>query len=301
MEKWLNHQFLTDSTVTKDGEPLPSIRHLDITAVTSGRGQIVIGDAQGYLTFLNGDYSTARSFRAYEQRVNHIQQVKSKDYLVTLGDADDWRSPEHRIESREIAKTFQERLDSGERKEFQGDGSGLMLKKNDGLLLIHHLYRPERDTHFRTRSIKLNCSKRGAPLAMSVAEDLSHIAIGFVDGSLMLLQGDFTRDRGKEKILPCQGLDGSRVTNLFFSSRQHPLKPQKQERFLFATTDKGIYSMFLDSSNKTFQCLENVGCEVGCACLSNDNRLVVGAREGVLFYTHNVRALALALARFARR
>ena len=55
-----------------------------VSACTSGRGQMIFGDHEGTLYFLNRQLELT-SFHAYEIRVSHLYQMKQHNILVSIG------------------------------------------------------------------------------------------------------------------------------------------------------------------------------------------------------------------------
>ena len=59
-------------------------QEMNISACTSGRGQIIPSDHEGALYFLDRQMEL-KMFRAYEIRVSHLHQMKQHNILVTVG------------------------------------------------------------------------------------------------------------------------------------------------------------------------------------------------------------------------
>lgn len=55
-----------------------------MSASASGRGQLIIGDAEGTLYFINRHLELT-SFKAYELNVSHLYQLKQHNILVSVG------------------------------------------------------------------------------------------------------------------------------------------------------------------------------------------------------------------------
>ena len=55
-----------------------------MSACTSGRGQLVLGDEEGSLYFVSRQLDVS-SFHAYELCVTHLYQLKQHNILVTVG------------------------------------------------------------------------------------------------------------------------------------------------------------------------------------------------------------------------
>ena len=57
---------------------------VNISACVSGRGQLVVGDHEGYVYLVNKQLSL-NMFKAYEIRVSHLHQMKQHNLLVSIG------------------------------------------------------------------------------------------------------------------------------------------------------------------------------------------------------------------------
>lgn len=60
------------------------LQDVNVSACSSGRGQLVVGDFEGNIYFINRQL-TLSSFRAYDIRVTHMHQMKQHNILVTIG------------------------------------------------------------------------------------------------------------------------------------------------------------------------------------------------------------------------
>ena len=57
---------------------------VNISACVSGRGQLIVGDHEGYVYLVNKQLSL-NMFKAYEIRVSHLHQMKQHNLLVSIG------------------------------------------------------------------------------------------------------------------------------------------------------------------------------------------------------------------------
>ena len=64
-----------------------TLQGLNITCMTGGRGQIVLGDGQGRLHFLSleGGEVKISMTPAYLSQVSHMTQLKQNNYIITVG------------------------------------------------------------------------------------------------------------------------------------------------------------------------------------------------------------------------
>lgn len=89
--------------------PLYAIQALDITCVSGGKGQMIFGDSEGFITICSHDYSLKR-FSAHQRRVNFCYQFRNSNMLLTVGDSADFRKKEEIEESKKVAKQYRETL-----------------------------------------------------------------------------------------------------------------------------------------------------------------------------------------------
>lgn len=75
---------------------------MDITCCTSGRGNFILGDSEGGLTFISRDYNIYR-YQAYDCRVTHAYMLHNQNILVTIGDGIDSRPDDCQEISRNSA------------------------------------------------------------------------------------------------------------------------------------------------------------------------------------------------------
>eukprot|EP01132_Coremiostelium_polycephalum_P001153 gene1153-1462_t len=89
MNNWKKFTFFDKELVKElpkdDNNPnTPSLQKLSITCTTSGRGSLIIGDAEGFINFVDREFRIA-SFQAYQQSVTYVHQLKERNFLSTVG------------------------------------------------------------------------------------------------------------------------------------------------------------------------------------------------------------------------
>ncbi|KAJ8936386.1 hypothetical protein NQ318_010793 [Aromia moschata] len=110
------------------------------------------------------------------------------------------------------------------------------------------------------------------------------MAIGFVDGSLILYRGDITRDRSsKQKFLR---ISSSVITGLAFKSTAANV-------FLFAATDSSVsvYNITQKDKEQKYQ-LDNIGCTRKCSVLAEsmqESHFMIGRNDAIYCYTSDGR------------
>eukprot|EP01104_Vermistella_antarctica_P005197 TRINITY_DN1563_c0_g1_i1.p1 TRINITY_DN1563_c0_g1~~TRINITY_DN1563_c0_g1_i1.p1 ORF type:complete len:989 (-),score=293.81 TRINITY_DN1563_c0_g1_i1:110-3076(-) len=188
MYQWRYRFQFFDKELVKEADapsntPHPALQKLEITCTASGRGQLLLGDAEGYINVVDRDF-TVTSFQAYERRVSFMQQLKQRNLLISVGEED-----EDAIKPLIKIWNF-DRLSEG--------GHPALV-----------------------RSIRLHKQASGIPVtALVCLEDMTHVAIGLANGAVLLLTGDVVRDRHPRQHLiraPVAGGQVVPVTGLGFN------------------------------------------------------------------------------------
>lgn len=138
-----------------------------LTASTGGRGVLIFGDSKGWLHAVDRAWSTS-SWQGYDKAVTWAVQVRGSGILLTVGD-------EEGLGDTAVVKLWN-------------------MDKADKLSGVPPLLRVIR---------LMNGKYGGVPVsAVTVAVDLSQMAVGFTNGAVVLVRGDLARDRySKQKIL----------------------------------------------------------------------------------------------------
>ncbi|XP_065191110.1 vacuolar protein sorting-associated protein 11 homolog [Sycon ciliatum] len=249
--QWRKFNFF-DKDIVKDpqsGQTLDKFKGFRITCWASGRGNIICGDAEGMVFFTDHSW-TLISFPAYQVRISHLFQLKQSNILVTIGEDDEGIAPMVKVWN------FDKR-----------DSMNLpvcvrMLRVAPG-----------------TKPVAVSC--------VAAHENLQAMAVGFCDGSVLLVRGDITRERhSKTRVIHS---DKHPVTGLAF-------RHVSGQTVLFVATTDTITSYNL--THKDFRnVLDMHGCHVNCSTLSNhtqDFQFVVGKSDALYFYQPDGRGPCLA-------
>lgn len=250
--QWRRFNFF-DKEVLKDPgttQPFTGLKDTSITACTSGRGQLVIGDSAGFVHFLGRDL-TITSFQAYEMRVSHFYQLKQQNILFTVG---------------------------------EDEVGGI-----DPIMRVWNL-----DKIDKYGNPVCCCMQRlipgNKPVAVSclaLMENLTQMAVGFADGTVLVYKGDITRDRHtKQRIVHH---DKHPVTGLAF-------KQTSDSVILFVVTTETVLS-YNTSAKDRREVLDAHGCELRCSVMSDasqENQFIVARKEALYFYQVDGRGPCLA-------
>ncbi|PIK39430.1 putative vacuolar protein sorting-associated protein 11-like [Apostichopus japonicus] len=268
--QWRRFTFFDKETVKRLGsdEDFTGLKDVDITACTSGHGNIVFGDTEGAIHMLSRDLDLV-SFRAYELRVSHLYQLKQHNIIVSVGNDESGTNP--------IIKVWHlDKLDKS------GNPTATRL----------------------TRALPGN--GRPSPVtAMTVSENLNLMAIGFLDGSVTIYRGDVTKDRHSKPQPLFQ--EKSMVTGLAFRHSQYgtTLFVSTETSVISTTvTSKGCNKasdILRERGNPLVRVINIVildghGCSLGCSVLSDssqDQQFVIGRSDALYFYQSDQRGSCL--------
>ncbi|XP_015430212.1 PREDICTED: vacuolar protein sorting-associated protein 11 homolog [Dufourea novaeangliae] len=159
--EWRRFNFFDLKKEVDEGKIAKALGDAQVTAATSGNGNLVFGDNIGNVHLVNGTYDVT-TFRAYEITLTLAQQVQHSTFLFTIGEDEPGCNPTIKVWN--IAKA----------------------DKQLNTICVRI-----------SRAIP---NYRAVPAtALCVHTSLTTMAIGFEDGSIMFYRGDLTRER-KNKI-----------------------------------------------------------------------------------------------------
>jgi hypothetical protein len=246
MNQWRTFQFFEKQLIKEEGttEPNQELKKLNVVCASSGRGTLVLGDLNGAVHFVERDFKISYSFQAYIRTVTLIEQVKQKNILVTVGEDEEAISPTVKIWN----------LDK-----IDADGFPDLV-----------------------RVIKM---PNPVPVTVLAATaDLSQMAIGVCDGSIVVVAGDILRERASRlrviKAEDSQATGGpSPITGLGFSE-------QRRGTYLFASTTSSVYCYMTNKEGVgKGELLDDRGCEAGCAAMNEqEGEFISGRKEAIYFY-----------------
>ncbi|XP_064597137.1 vacuolar protein sorting-associated protein 11 homolog [Liolophura sinensis] len=248
--QWRRFNFF-DKEAVKEPEGntvFDKLADVNIAAVASGRGQIVVGDHEGVLYFITRQLQMS-AFKAYEIRVSHIFQMKQHNLLLTIGEDEQGINP---------------------------------------LIKVWNLEKMEKGSPVCTRIARAIPGNKPTPVTcFTVHENLNWMAIGFENGSVVLLKGDVTRDRHSKQRVAYE--TNKPITGVHFKSMGKSV-------ILFAITESSVMTINVTASDQKTE-LDKIGCAQGCSVMSDisqENQLVVGRQDAVYFYQHDGRGPCLA-------
>ncbi|KAI1314698.1 hypothetical protein EDD11_001867 [Mortierella claussenii] len=248
----LQRQFtFFDKVEVKDPEDSSSspeiFKSIESNVATSGRGHMVVADRAGLVHIIDRNLQD-ESFLAYDSgRVTHMKQLKQRNILVTVGEEE----------------------------------NALQVIK------LWDLDKPDRNRPGPTleRSIRVNQAGSTFPVsALAVLENLSQIAVGLANGTVVLISGDLMRERTTAQKTVHQ--NDEPITGLGF-------KEQQRGALLYIATTAKV--LLYNTFSKTTQTLDDHGGGLGCAVMNETTQeLAIARDEAVFFYGPDGRGPAYA-------
>lgn len=213
----------------------------------AGSNNILVGTDDGTVNCLDQNFKLARSWRAHEAgSVNNIKQIPNTSYVLTLAE-DLIHEPELKVWN----------LDQTERK----SGHPKLLC---------------------TLTVQ-NARKNFPVSALAVTEDLAQLAVGFANGAVTVVRGDFIHDRGTKQRTVFESDEP--ITGLEFR--------EAQVTALYIATTSRILALAITGNRQgtPARTLDDHGCDVGCMTLDPRTNDIIVARDDAL-YTYDLRGKA---------
>ncbi|KAL6855468.1 Vacuolar protein sorting-associated protein 11 [Amphichorda felina] len=243
---WKSFDFFEVAQISpSDDDARQLFESNDISSVCAGSDSLFLGSRDGVVNIVGKSWKVVRSFQAHESGgITHMRQVEGTSLLVTV--AEDM--------------------------------------SNDPVLKVWALDKLVKKTNMPTclSTVSISNARRQFPIsALAALDDLKQIAVGFSNGSVVVVRGDFIHDLGtKQRIVfesedPVTGVqlavDEKLMTTLFVSTTSRILKV-------------GLSRKGQGQPPKT---VEDVGCDWGCMTLDKRTGDIVVAREDAI-YTYNL-------------
>ncbi|KAG2183841.1 hypothetical protein INT44_008852 [Umbelopsis vinacea] len=249
--QWRQFAFFDRSPVTDSSDqskPPEAFQHwhnvLDMTSFD-------LTHSAGFVHLIDREFNT-RSFLAYDGgRVTHLKQLKQSNVIITVGEHDQSNQPP-------VIKFWDfEKVD-------------LNKKTDDGIIAPPC-----------TRTIKIQHGGMVYPVSacavstFAVLENLTQIAVGLANGTVILIRGDLQKERTtKQKVIH----EGSEpITGLGF-------REQTKSIILFMVTTSSVMTYNTTATKPTTTTLDDQGCGLGCAVMSDSQDMILGRDEAIYQY-----------------
>ncbi|XP_072393967.1 vacuolar protein sorting-associated protein 11 homolog [Diabrotica undecimpunctata] len=244
--EWRKFHFFNLKGNVDEGKIKELFKESKITTTSSGNNHLVFSDNLGQIYLISRSWQVIY-FRGYEINVELTQQMRNSPLLVTIGQDEPGVNP--------LIKVW--------------DTS--RLDKN-GVPYCCRI----------TRALPGNRPVQSS--ALCVHENLQMMAVGFVDGTLLIYRGDITRDRSsKQNLLRAAN---AIITGLAFKTTAASI-------FLFVATETSVlvYNVTQKDKEQKYH-LDNIGCTKKCSVLADsmqENHFMIGRDDVIYCYTSDGR------------
>ena len=259
MFQWKKFQFFTKEEVKVPAPagggapPKQSLQSVRDTCADCGRGCLVLGDDEGLVHFIRGGFRW-QSYRAYEQRVTHLHQLKTKGVLVAVGDDN-------------VAGTVVKILRVNIPQEL---GEPPAPEPASAIFKTANVTK-EKEIAVDAGDATVTCVR--------ASEDLKYVAVGLSNGRVILYRNGLDQST---KFPPPSS--STPITGLFFKTVNASVPT-----CLFALTADTVATHLLDTQDGDLsEVLDSNGCKEACCAqsASNDN-ILAGRDDGVFIYEYD--------------
>ena len=255
--QWRRFLFFEKELLVDEGggdAPRHDLLQLKVTAVTSGKGYIVLGDTEGCITLCDRKLALVK-FQAFERSVTKLHQLHQQNILVSIGDD---------LSASAVLKVWD--MDKTDRN----SGGFLSLFSRD---LFEKLALP-----------------RAAVTCLTAAEDLSVILVGLQSGSVIVVQGDVQNNKATMRVLTsahqtpvvCLGLHTS-LGDAGTAGRGGTPNKERSSALMVVTTSHIL--CFHNLEQARMEVIDEQGCPPGAATYTDEGLIFVGRQEAVYCFS----------------
>ncbi|KAG5519427.1 hypothetical protein PMAC_002054 [Pneumocystis sp. 'macacae'] len=217
-----------------------TLKFISSSIVASGMGFIYIADDTGCIQIISSSFSTVQEFLAYKNgRVSLIHCVHDGNFLITIGEEENIPTSLLKIWSFE---SFEKEVKKPKCKTI----------------------------------ININNSNPYPISCFAALYNLSHLAIGFTDGSVLLIKGDLVRDRGSTQKIVYKSKEP--ITGLYF-------RENKKVISLFIITTEKMLKLLINvkvQANSP-EIIDTAGASLGCSTMNQKNNDIVIVRDDAIY------------------
>ncbi|KAK4274953.1 hypothetical protein QN277_018106 [Acacia crassicarpa] len=253
MYQWRKFEFFEEKYAGKCA--IPEDVTGKIECCSSGRGKVVIGCDDGTVCLLDRGLKFNYGFSAHSSSVLFLQQLKQRNFLVTIGE-DDQVAPQ---QSTLCLKVFD--LDK-----MQDEGSSTINPECVGILRIFTNQFPE--------------AKITSFIVFEEVPPILLIAIGLDNGFIYCIKGDIARERITRFKLQVEY--HSEKTLLSITGLGFRVDGESLQLFAVTPTSVSLFTMHDQPPRR--QTLDQIGCGVNSVAMSDRSELIIGRPEAVYFY-----------------
>lgn len=267
----LNQLVSLDEPKGVDLNKTQQIVTVKISCSSSGRGVVLLGDTTGYVYIIN-KYMGVNSFRANQKYTSHVKQLARSPIFVTCGSDQDGTNP--------LIKLW----DPDKTDRLNQPTCLRLIRANSGFM------------------------KPSAVSCIELNETFTSMIIGYEDGSIVLFQGDITRQRRSKSSRPMK-ISERPITGIVIHQEvkinQNPSylnQVATNEISAYIATDQEVLYVTLSDKSFTKNSLDQSGCQPRCCCFLpgpegktvSENLFAVGRDNAVYFYQTDGRGPCLA-------
>ncbi|KAI4747557.1 vacuolar protein sorting protein-like protein [Aureobasidium sp. EXF-12298] len=215
-----------------------------VSCITASSDHVYVGSPDGTIRILNQSFKTTQSWKAHESgALTNIRQIPHSSLLVTL--AEDL--------------------------------------PHEPVLKVWALDRPDKKTGTPRclTSVSVTNGRKPFPVsAFAVLRDLSQVAVGFANGAVTVIRGDFIHDRGTKQRTVLE--TDEPITGLEFR--------EANVTTLFISTTSRISTLIISGKGQgqPARTLDEHGCAVGCLTKDLHSNDIIVARDDAV-YAYNPR------------
>ncbi|GAB7362235.1 hypothetical protein MBLNU230_g2260t1 [Neophaeotheca triangularis] len=252
LTSWKAFRFFDVSQVrVPEGDGAVDLDQSNVSSVSAGTSNVLLGTPDGTVHLLDHTFKSSRSWKAHDAgNISHITQIPESSYLISLAE-DLSHEPELKVWD----------LKSQDRK--SGHPKCLC-------------------------TITVQNGRKQFPVtAFTVTHDLAQVAVGFGNGAVTVVRGDFIHDRGTKQRTVFESQEP--ITGLEFR--------EASTTALYIATTGRIAALAISGKNSgsPARTLDENGCAVGCMTLDPQSNEIVVARDDAI-YTYGPRGKAASYA-----
>ncbi|KAF2861743.1 vacuolar protein sorting-associated protein 11 [Piedraia hortae CBS 480.64] len=241
LTSWKAFRFFDVSQIKLPSEV--SLEQSNVSCVVPGENEIITGSPDGTVQLLDQNFQLSRTWKAHDANLTHAKQITDTPYLVTLAE-DLLHEPELKVWD----------LKTTEKK-----------SKLPKCLC----------------TITVQNGRKSFPVtSFAVTSDITEMAIGFGNGAVTVVRGDFIHDRGTKQRTVFESEEP--ITGLEFR--------EASTTALYIATTAHIRALVVAGNKQgaPARTLDNHGCAIGCMTLEPQSNDIVVAREDAI-YSYSLR------------
>ncbi|THZ71569.1 vacuolar protein sorting protein-like protein [Aureobasidium pullulans] len=244
LTSWKAFRFFDVAPIKLNDADKSILEQGNVSCITASADQVFVGSPDGTLRLLNQSFKTVQSWKAHDSgALTTIRHIPHSSLLITL--AEDL--------------------------------------PNEPVLKVWALDRPDKKTGIPRClcTVAVTNGRKPFPVsAFAVLRDLSQVAVGFANGAVTVVRGDFIHDRGTKQRTVLE--TDEPITGLEFR--------EANVTTLFISTTSRISTLVISGKGQgqPARTLDEHGCAVGCLTKDLHSNDIIVARDDAV-YAYNPR------------